>query len=259
MLRNSVLALVLIAAASGIARGDIIGFGGNGAGYSENQLEYNYPGPAISNDVLTITTQNLNEATSVFYQTPQSYAGGFAASFTYTDHYAGGADGFVFVLENDIHGASAVGGNGALLGYGGSKAITPSLGISFDINGGSNTGIDQNGNVDYAATRNGVDLTTNTPVDVVISYDAATSTVMETLSQGPNTYSQSSVINLASLLGDNGDAFVGFTGGTGDDYELQTISNFSYAAVPEPTAAGMLGLGIVIALARRQRAGAIAR
>jgi hypothetical protein len=82
---------------------------------------------------------------------------------------------------------------------------------------------------------------------------------METLSQGPNTYSQSSVINLASLLGDNGDAFVGFTGGTGDDYELQTISNFSYAAVPEPTAAGMLGLGIVIALARRQRAGAIAR
>ncbi len=105
------------------------GFGGSGLGWTVNSNGIS--STPITNNVLTLTDNNLGEARSAFYNTPVS-AGPFTASFIYQAGGAMQADGVAFVLQNDSRGLSALGGGGQGLGYSG---ITPSAAIQFNIQG----------------------------------------------------------------------------------------------------------------------------
>ena len=72
-------------------------------------------------------------------------------------------------------------------------------------------------------------------MNVSLVYDGTTLTM--TLTQGGNTFTDSLVINLATLLGSS-TAFVGFTGASTAG-TVQTISNFSFTAGAVPTSYGL--------------------
>src|SRR5690242_2349286 len=107
----------LVVAGPGKARAVIIGFD-NGANFTVNNTG---PAATISNGVLTLTNNNLGEAHTVFYNTPQDDRN-FIANFTYQASGNKSADGVAFVLQNDPRGVNALGFGGAGLGYFG---ITP--------------------------------------------------------------------------------------------------------------------------------------
>ena len=115
------------------ARGEIIGFGGNGVGWTLNGAQLP--------DVLTLTDNNPAEASSVFYNTQVPVTTAFTTTFTYTAGGIKGGNGAAFVLENDPRGTNAIGGDGSGLGYGTALfssngpgiPITPSLALEFNI------------------------------------------------------------------------------------------------------------------------------
>lgn len=193
---------------------------------------------------LELTDGNLNEARSAFHQTPQNI-NGFLATFTYT---AGGgttgtlADGATFVLQNSPNGAAARGADGGNLAYNG---IAPSVAFIMDLfvnsPGGSGINLGTNGS---SAQQGGspnlniapVSLLTLDPIDVTLYYDPTDGKVNVTLVDANNgaTFSTNYVVgDLSALLGTNM-AYVGFTGSTGGDDAVQTISNFTYTYTTLP-------------------------
>ena len=80
----------------------------------------------------------------------------------------------------------------------------------------------------------GVDLTSGDPINVVLSFNSQTQTLTEYLSDQvaddsfTTTYTG---INLPAILGSNS-AYMGFTGATGGADSVQTITGFSYFALP---------------------------
>ena len=203
----------------------VANFGGNGAGWTLNN------GATVVADVATLTDNNGNENRSLFNNTLVNYSNGFTVQFTYTPSGALAADGTAFVLQNDPRGATALGATGGALGYGGGGAITPSaaiqlnlfnpntIGTNFETNGGSG--------VPYTPVAP-VNLAGGNPINVTLAYDGTTLT--ETLAEQTttNTFTIQYATNLSAVLGNGGNAFVGFTGGTGGAVSTQTISNFAY-------------------------------
>jgi hypothetical protein len=188
--------------------------------------------PAISgqNATLTLTTTAGNEGSSAIYNTPVGYQN-FTTQFTYTE--TGGnppADGITFMLENDPRGVNAIGGLGGGLGYSG---ITPSFAAEFNVYQGSNIATGTNGTINIvhnAPNTGSVDLASGDPINVIISYNASTQTLNESLVDqvASDSYTTSYTgINLSSILG-SGTAYMGFTGATGGANSLETITNFSY-------------------------------
>ena len=254
-MRQGLLIAVLFTASiaiTGSAHADILSFGGNGTGYTLNKGgDPASDGPSVTGDVLTLTTKVNSEANSAFFNTPQTYSP-FVANFTYQDVGGGGADGFVFVLQNDPRGETAVGGGGGNLAYSG---IMPSVGAAFNIysgNGGSKSGFNSNGNHTYAPT-GAVDITSGHPINVTLLYDGTnvTETLVDPVAGTTFTTGPQAVGPLSAILGQN-TAFVGFTGATGGVNANQTISNFSYSTtVPEPSSVCLLALGGLTLLRRR--------
>jgi hypothetical protein len=252
-MRKGIIAGVLFAASvvmTGPARADIIGFGGNGTGFTLNKGGSG-DGPSVASDVLTLTTQMNSEGNSIFFNTPQTYSP-FLANFTYQDVGGGGADGFTFVLQNDPRGAAAVGDGGGNLGYGGGAKITPSGAVDFNIysgNGGSKSGFTGNGIISFAST-SPVDITSGHPINVTVLYNgtAITETLLDTTTGQTFTASQPGAPPLGGPT-----AYVGFTGATGGVNANQTISNFSYSTtIPEPSSLCLLALGGFALVRRRQ-------
>lgn len=171
------------------------------------------------------------------------------------DFYLGdkenGADGIAFVMHDDPRGLSALGLDGAGLGYGDAPPIIgvkPSLAIEFDTY--RNTGdpaedhssINLNGNfasavmgpVQTSASSNNVedDLVHR----VSISWDASTFTIrMYFDGQLRLTYANNLVAN---IFGGNSCVYWGFTGSTGDRanrQEVMEVECFSPTTTPSPT------------------------
>ena len=213
--------------------------------------------PAITgqNATLTLTTTAGNEASSAIYNAPVGYQN-FTTQFTYTE--TGGnppADGIAFMLENDPRTTKAIGGLGGGLGYGG---ITPSFAVEFNVYEGSSTAVGTNGaiNVQHNAPNTGsVDLASGDPINVILSYNASTQTLTESLADqvASDSYSTSYTgINLSSILG-SGTAYVGFTGATGGANSLQTVTNFSYYTLPPVSVSSVSVNGNNSSLAGAQR------
>ena len=86
-----------------------------------------------SSTMLTLTDGNNTEAQSAFTSIPVQAAGGFTASFVYTDVNKLGADGVTFCVQNDPNGARALGASGGAFGY---QNIRNSGAVDFNIYNG---------------------------------------------------------------------------------------------------------------------------
>ena len=184
---------------------------------------------------MTLTDGLLNEDASVFLNYPQ-YIGSFFASFTYQDVGGGGADGAVFVLQNDPRGPAALGGGGGGLGYNG---ITPSVGLEFNLYGPNSPSASNSGIAFRPNGATGTPYTDSTPVNpasgnpigVTVRYDGTTVSLTMTDTVAHVSFSTNYVVNLPILLGTN-TAYVGITGADGGVASTQLISNFYFAPMP---------------------------
>jgi hypothetical protein len=216
-----------------------IGFG--------NTTEWDLNGGATltgSPPLLELTDGNLNEARSAFYKIPQNIDG-FIATFTYTPAQGGTslmADGATFTLQNSPSGASARGLDGGELAYGG---ITPSVAFSVDLFANSPGGPGINWETNGLTSQDGgvpnggagpVSINNFDPINVSLYYDYSAGQLDVNLADtnnGASYYTNYTVGNLSALLGANL-AYVGFTGSTGGDDAVQTISGFTYSYTSIP-------------------------
>ena len=243
-------------------RADISGFGAAGAGFSLNS------GVTVNAGAAKLTDGGINEARSIFYGARQPIGGGFNVSFIYQESasVAAGGGGFAFVVQNDSRGAQAVGQSGTMLGYGGggigAAAVSPSAAVELNLLNvagvtAATTGYATNG----ALTLNPVNLMAAVnpggghAIRINLAYDGShlTETFTDTTTGAispPYTFEAG---NLAAQLG-TGSAYIGFTGSTGLLAATQTISDFSFVAVPETSLWGvMVGGGLLLLSAVKLR------
>lgn len=209
-------------AIGGLPGSTINGFNLNGSGWTLNG------GPAVTNDVLTLTTNANNQTRSAWFNTAQPTNASFTAVFDYTRGAGSGnpADGFTFTLQNQA--LTALGGGGGGLGYSG---ITPSASLQINIYNPNGRGIAVRTN---GAVAGGGNYTATAPVDIfngtvrfTVNYTAATNALNIVLTQGANTFTfPTQTVNLAGVLGAN--TWVGFTGATGGENAIQSVSNFTF-------------------------------
>jgi hypothetical protein len=198
-------------------------------------------GAVVTGNVLELTDGDGSEARSAFYNFPLPVAA-FNAQFVYQG--VGLADGAAFVMQNSSSGPAALGNAGGALGYGG---ITPSAAVELNLysgQGGSGTIFATNGITGGYSSTLPLNLDLGNPVWVTVNYEGGLLTEeMEDLATGA-TYTTNYVADLVSATGGTNLAYLGFTGGTGGEEAVQTISDFifteqgAYAAPPAITPAG---------------------
>jgi len=207
-----------------------ITFNTNGIGWQTNGSV-----PNITNNALTLTDGNGSESSSAFYKVAQYVGGTWTASFTYNSH-GGGADGAAFVLQTT--NATALGGGGGTLGYGGIAGNS----LAFEINlyGGNNEtpgiALATNGNTGIYTAAGAVSTTGTNDIYVTLNWANGVLAVSLTDALTKTNYSTNyNVGSLTSLLGGNV-AYVGFSGADGGVSSFQTVSNFQFHSVLPPVA-----------------------
>jgi hypothetical protein len=219
----------------------VVTFNLDGTGWTTNG---NVPTAGVTNGTLLLTDGNNSEAASLFYNTAQ-YNAGFAAFFTYqeADGSAPLADGATFCIQNSAAGASAVGGGGGELGFFGiGNSAAFELNIFAFANGGRGIQFGTNGMTADSTPSTGpyiptapVNLASTHPINVQLYFsqgtyyvrlvDATTSDTFVT------THAQGGAMR--DVIGaDSG--YVGFTGATGGNNAIQTISNFRFSYTTPP-------------------------
>jgi hypothetical protein len=219
-------------------------FNGDGSGWVFNN------GGIITSDVLTLTDGNNGEFRTVWFNTPV-YIRAFKASFTYQAAQGSTgttlADGVTFCLQNSPAGVNALGGGGGSLAY---QGIPNSAAIAIDlfnargyqyVTGGANPAAGT-----YVGTAPAVDPGSGHPIKVTLVYTGNTLALTLTDTSTLGTISTNLVIgSLSSVVG--GDtALIGFTGATGGDNAIQTISAFSFVPLPALSVARNGSNGVVL-------------
>jgi outer membrane protein OmpA-like peptidoglycan-associated protein len=165
--------------------------------------------------------------------------------------YDGTADGMCFVIQESA--ADALGSDGGYLGYGGIPG--GSMAIEFDTwDGGedfgdtdsNHIGVDINGSVVSTATApppGGADLR-ETLWHVWVDYDGLTHALEVRMATGDSRPTDPTLeypLDLATVIGT--DVFVGFTGGTGLEYQCQEVASFYFnnALMSDGVAPGVEG------------------
>jgi hypothetical protein len=204
-------------------------------------------GATISNNVLTLTDGQPDEARSAFFNIPM-YCQAFSVSFTYQS--APGttstkADGVTFCLQNTAAGVQAVGDGGGSLGY---KGITNSLAIAIDQFTAKGfefltNGQDPGALGKYVPTTPAVDPSGSDSINVSILYQSNAVYLSMTDSVTQGAYVTNFAVGPLPIAGPT--AFLGFTGGTGDLDSVQQISHFCFFPIPTIGAADT-GAGTVL-------------
>ena len=220
------------------ARAQITGFGGaantgwtpNANAASSGAGVPNVVGTGTLADVLNLTTAANSEASTYWFNTPQSITN-FSESFTYKDISTGGADGIAAVWQNV--GTGALGTGGGNLGF---ANLAKSAGLAMNIFGGnSGSGSEYNdtvttGSVALTPTPGGVNIASGDPINVFLSYKesdhALTETMTDTITNTTFTRVWRS-ISIQTQVG-NTTATVGLTGATGGVNAAQSVTNFQY-------------------------------
>ncbi len=141
------------------------------------------------------------------------------------------ADGFTFTIQNI--GPTALGENGGNLGY---RGISKSVAIKFDLfsnegEGPESTGLYTDGagpalpSIDLTGT--GIDLHSGHMMHAHLSYDGNALTLTLTDLVTTAIWTQPFAIDIPTIVGGN-NAYVGFTGGTGDQTAVQKILNWTF-------------------------------
>lgn len=198
----------------------------------------------------------------------------FAAKFTFNfnSQFNGGADGMMFILHADN---ASVGSSGGGMGFGG---LSNSFGIEFDTWGNPETfdisnshiGINLDGSLEsvtsYDLTSNLGDLDSpSTFWTAWVEYDGVNndlSVFFNNVDSKPTSALINYTVDLASVIGTN-DVYVGFGSATGYAVANHDLHSFSFAntytdsdniesSVPEPSAAYLLGMGVLLMLLKRK-------
>jgi hypothetical protein len=211
-----------------------------------------------------LTTADVNLTGSSFYDTrlPSDY---FIAEFDFELGGGTGADGITFTVQPLT--AAALGGAGHNLGYGykplllgATHVLSPSLAVEFDTyDNTSYPGWPETENhigVDLDAEMNSVLLTSAIPeledagiFRARVEFDAPH--IRVSLRPPGGTLMGTVIDTDVPGYVPFGDAYFGFTGGTGDYSNLQRVDNF-VLVIPEPGTLFLLGLGAVGAGKRRR-------
>lgn len=272
-----------------------LAFAAGGLGGAAPALaDFNYPnfnsiagltlnGAAIQSAPSVSITPPVRASAGSFWRSDrQTIASGFETTFTFRvrDIAGRGADGFAFVIQNSAAGAGALGAPGGGMGYAtnevfpdlpGYTGISNSLAVEFDMwdNTGqwgdfsshSHISVQTNGTADNrpsAGFSRGHFIASDFGDGLVhtarVSYTPGVLRVyLDNLLSPIITVS----IDLSTTLSlSGGQAFVGFTAGTGalaDAQRHEVLSwEFGSTIIPTPAAASLLATGGLL-LARRRR------
>jgi hypothetical protein len=219
---------------------------------------------------------------SAYFTQLQTINTGFITNFAYQVTNPGGtsgtspppADGFTFIVQNSPQGLTALGGSGGQLGFGSPGGIANSVAVEFDTHNNLSGAGDPNEEhiaVDTLGTL------PNSASQASLRGIASTPGLIRDLQihQARITYAPGSIsiyidnfvtprltvpIDLASTLSLNGgQAYVGFTAGTGTGFGNFDILNWQFQAVPEPSTLVMGSTSVLAGLGcwwfrRRRRA-----
>ena len=196
-----------------------------GSGFTSTGLTLNGNGvvnAAINGTRLRLTDGGDYEATSAFFNTPVdilSFTTNF--SFQLTDATA---DGIIFTIQGD--GPTALGQNGAKLGWAFGKAGTSGIGnsvaVKFDIYNNDGEGTDSTGMFTDGArptipavdmTSSGLNLLSGDVMNVSMTYNGTTLSWTITDATTGKTFTTSAAVDIPSIVGGN-TAYVGFTAST---------------------------------------------
>jgi len=206
------------------------GFGGSGPNWSVNGVA------SIAGDVLTLTSGRDSTAGSAWLRVGQSVGGTFQVKYTYRDVTASAtgtvngfnnADGATFAMQNA--GTNALGNNGGSLGYGGIAGNSVAHEIAIYNGGTIGTNVATNGTTGTYLATGSVNMASGNPINVQLDYNGTTVTELLTDTVTGLTFTRSYPINIATVLGVNS-ALLGFTGGSGGQGAIQTITNFQFSA-----------------------------
>lgn len=250
-----ITSLIFLSSQSSSSAVDISGFGGNGTGWTLNG------GATIVTNVLGLTdaagASIQPEARSAFFNTQQIITS-FQVQFTYQATDLGGvgpgADGVAWVLQKQ--GPTALGEGGLSLGYGGIANPSAAFALNIYPSYGPGEAFNINGGWGSYHSVIPVDLRSGHPINVSLTYSNKILHVYLNDPVASTSYGNQYSIDLPAVLGDN-IAYLGFTGATWSGWSTQTISNFSFLPVPEPSIFILIGMG-VLSLSffwRRKRAG----
>jgi hypothetical protein len=202
-------------------------------------------GATQTGSVLVVTGNAKNEARAVWTSTPVSIRN-FSTDFSFqiTPAAAGIADGLTFTIQNA--GATAVGRNGAGLGYAG---IGSSVAVKFDTFSDAGEGVDSTGfYVNGAAPTvpaltlipSGVNLHSGDVFHAHMTYDGTTLVLTLTDTATGASFVTAEAVNIPATVG--GDmAYVGFTGSTSSETSMQAILNWTYVGGLTPAVAYSAG------------------
>ncbi len=234
-----------------------------------------------SGDTLSITPPAVNQGGAVYRTGKVNVDGGFESTFTFsiTDVVGPGSDGLAFIIQNDSQ--AALGGIGGAIGYATNllnpsvPGIANSLAIEFDTWNNQNNWDDFDSHLHISVQSAGtapnspaqeaslgafggpIDWADGEAHTVRVVYDAEGR--LDLYLDAAALPVLSVAVDLSSLLSlDEGSAYVGFTaatGGAGAVERHQLHSWFFQAAIPGPTPAGalLLGLGAMHTTTRRRR------
>jgi chitobiase/beta-hexosaminidase-like protein len=199
---------------------------------STTGLTLNGSATATNDSRLQLTDGGLNQAGSIFWNTPVGVQS-FTTTFEFQISGAAQANGFTFCIQNAPQGVNALGGNSIGLGYGG---ILKSVAVKFNFydfngSGADSTGVYTNGE---APTTPGVDITSSgillnsgDSIQAQLTYDGTTLTLKLLDFVTNKTFTMSQAINIPALVGAN-TAYVGFTAGTGGLSSSQKLLSWTY-------------------------------
>jgi len=194
---------------------------------------------AVDDTRLQLTDGNLNEAGSVFWNTPVNIQA-FTTNFTFqlsSPNPTQMANGFTFTIQNNA--PTALGGDSAGLGY---QGIPKSVAIKFNFynyenEGSDSTGIYKDGeppvNPTVDISSSGVILNSGDNINAQITYDGTTLTLTLTDPLLSKTFTYSWPINIPQFVVGN-TAYVGFTGGAGGLSASQKLISWTYVTQALP-------------------------